>query len=38
MEHKNIKFFNNDKGFQKLVNSFKSKGTIEDYSKSICKN
>ncbi|MCH4420256.1 DUF927 domain-containing protein [Staphylococcus haemolyticus] len=35
MEHKNIKFFNNDKGFQKLVNSFKSKGTIEDYSKKV---
>lgn len=35
MEHKNIKFFNNDKGFQKLVNSFKSKGTIKDYSEKV---
>lgn len=38
MEHENIKFFNNDKGFQKLVNSFKSKGQLKIIQKSIYKN
>ncbi|KDE95708.1 hypothetical protein CM54_01380 [Staphylococcus sp. TE8] len=34
-KNSDIKLFNNDKGFQKLINSFKAKGTIEDYSKKV---
>ena len=33
MKTKNIKLFNNDRGFQKLIDSFQSKGTLESYSK-----
>ncbi len=33
MKDSNIKLFSNDKGFQKLIDSFQSKGTLEGYSK-----
>ncbi|HCQ3487919.1 TPA: DUF927 domain-containing protein [Staphylococcus aureus] len=32
MENSNIKLFNNDRGFQKLIDSFQSKGTLKSYS------
>lgn len=35
MKNRNIKLFNNDKGFQKLIDSFQSKGTLESYSKNV---
>ncbi|WP_251360216.1 DUF927 domain-containing protein, partial [Staphylococcus aureus] len=33
MKDSNIKLFSNDKGFQKLIDSFRSKGTLQGYSK-----
>ncbi|MDQ7157898.1 DUF927 domain-containing protein, partial [Staphylococcus warneri] len=35
MKNSNIKLFNNDRGFQKLIDSFQSKGTLESYSKNV---
>ncbi|MBH4646326.1 DUF927 domain-containing protein [Staphylococcus aureus] len=35
MKDSNIKLFSNDKGFQKLIDSFQSKGTLEGYSKKV---
>ncbi|AMG43195.1 DUF927 domain-containing protein [Staphylococcus aureus] len=35
MKDSNIKLFSNDKGFQKLIDSFRSKGTLEGYSKKV---
>ncbi|RUN40398.1 hypothetical protein AZ906_10230, partial [Staphylococcus epidermidis] len=35
MKNRNIKLFNNDKGFQKLIDSFQSKGTLESYSEHV---
>lgn len=35
MKNSNIKLFNNDKGFQKLIDSFQSKGTLNSYSKNV---
>ena len=35
MENSNVKLHNNDRGFQKLINSFKSKGTLSDYSEKV---
>ncbi|MEJ7455896.1 DUF927 domain-containing protein [Staphylococcus warneri] len=35
MKNCNIKLFNNDRGFQKLIDSFQSKGTLESYSKNV---
>ncbi len=35
MKNSNIKLFNNDRGFQKLIDSFQSKGTLESYSKQV---
>lgn len=35
MKNNNVKLFNNDKGFQKLLNSFSSKGTLQDYSEKV---
>ncbi|MCD8905028.1 DUF927 domain-containing protein [Staphylococcus chromogenes] len=35
MKNSNVKLFNNDKGFQKLINSFSSKGTLQDYSEKV---
>ena len=35
MENSNVKLHNNDRGFQKLINSFKSKGTLGDYSEKV---
>jgi len=35
MKNSNIKLFNNDKGFQKLIDSFQSKGTLNSYSKKV---
>ncbi|MCG2353083.1 DUF927 domain-containing protein [Staphylococcus epidermidis] len=35
MKNSNIKLFNNDKGFQKLIDSFQSKGTLDNYSKQV---
>ncbi len=35
MKNSNIKLFNNDRGFQKLIDSFRSKGTLESYSKQV---
>ncbi|MBC2972578.1 DUF927 domain-containing protein [Staphylococcus epidermidis] len=35
MKNSNIKLFNNDRGFQKLIDSFQSKGTLESYSENV---
>ncbi|MDS3897456.1 DUF927 domain-containing protein [Staphylococcus hominis] len=35
MENSNVKLHNDDRGFQKLINSFKSKGTLSDYSEKV---
>lgn len=35
LKNSNIKLFNNDRGFQKLIDSFQSKGTLESYSKHV---
>jgi len=35
MKNSKIKLFNNDRGFQKLIDSFQSKGTLESYSKNV---
>lgn len=35
MKNSNIKLFNNDKGFQKLIDSFQSKGTLNSYSENV---
>lgn len=35
MKNSNIKLFNNGKGFQKLIDSFQSKGTLNSYSKNV---
>lgn len=35
MKNSNIKLFNNDRGFQKLIDSFQIKGTLESYSKQV---
>lgn len=35
MKNSNIKLFNNDRGFQKLIDSFQSKGTLNSYSKNV---
>ncbi|UUY70230.1 DUF927 domain-containing protein [Staphylococcus warneri] len=35
MKNSNIKLFNSDRGFQKLIDSFQSKGTLESYSKNV---
>ncbi|HCY6665203.1 TPA: DUF927 domain-containing protein, partial [Staphylococcus aureus] len=35
MKDSNVKLFSNDKGFQKLIDSFRSKGTLQGYSKKV---
>ncbi|MBG3623079.1 DUF927 domain-containing protein [Staphylococcus aureus] len=35
MKDSNVKLFSSDKGFQKLIDSFQSKGTLEGYSKKV---
>ncbi|WP_251517728.1 DUF927 domain-containing protein [Staphylococcus sp. Marseille-Q6910] len=35
IKYSDVKLFNSDKGFQKLIDSFQSKGTLKDYSEQV---